>query len=72
MVSRFDGDMGPIASVQSSPPGWLLAVVGLVELWLQRRGQRRTLLELNDHMLKDIGISRCEAMLEGRKPFWRG
>jgi uncharacterized protein YjiS (DUF1127 family) len=29
------------------------------------------LLELNDHMLKDIGINRCEAMLEGRKPFWR-
>lgn len=33
--------------------------------------QRRALLSLDDAMLKDIGISRVDALREGRKPFWR-
>ena len=36
-----------------------------------RQLQRRTLLELDDHLLKDIAVSRGEAIAEGRKPFWR-
>lgn len=39
--------------------------------WLERRRERRALLELNDHMLKDIGVSRADAWAEGSKPFWR-
>jgi uncharacterized protein YjiS (DUF1127 family) len=50
------------------PTGGALARVGL---WLERRRQRRALLSLNDHLLKDIGVSRAEAWLEGQKPFWR-
>ncbi|MES9965481.1 MAG: DUF1127 domain-containing protein [Candidatus Sedimenticola sp. 20ELBAFRAG] len=37
----------------------------------QRQRQRRRLLELDDRLLKDIGISRVDAMGEGGKPFWR-
>lgn len=33
--------------------------------------QRRALLALDDAMLKDIGISRADALQEGNKPFWR-
>ena len=33
--------------------------------------QRRALLSLDAAMLKDIGISRVDALQEGRKPFWR-
>ncbi|HCB13036.1 MAG TPA: DUF1127 domain-containing protein [Gammaproteobacteria bacterium] len=33
--------------------------------------QRRDLLALDDAMLKDIGISRVDALQEGNKPFWR-
>ena len=33
--------------------------------------QRRELLTLNDTMLKDIGLSRADAIREGDKPFWR-
>ena len=33
--------------------------------------QRRALLSLDDAMLKDMGISRVDALQEGRKPFWR-
>ncbi len=43
----------------------------LLDAWSERHRQRRALLELNDHMLKDIGIGRSEAYCEGRKPFWR-
>jgi uncharacterized protein YjiS (DUF1127 family) len=50
------------------------AVGGVVELgqtWLERSRQRRQLGELNDYMLRDIGITRAEAWFEADKPFWR-
>lgn len=37
----------------------------------QRQRQRRSLLALDQHMLKDLGISRLDAMHEGRKRFWQ-
>jgi uncharacterized protein YjiS (DUF1127 family) len=46
-------------------------IVETIELWLERRRQRRGLLALSDHMLKDVGISRADAVGEASKPFWR-
>ena len=54
--------------------GRLPAVSGLVERmlgWLERKRQRRELLEMSDSLLKDIGISRADAWHEGSKPFWK-
>jgi uncharacterized protein YjiS (DUF1127 family) len=39
--------------------------------WAEVSRQRRALLALSDDMLKDIGISRAQADIEGSKPFWR-
>jgi uncharacterized protein YjiS (DUF1127 family) len=39
--------------------------------WLERARQRRDLRELNDHMLRDIGLTRADAWAESEKPFWR-
>lgn len=39
--------------------------------WNQNQKTRRALLTMSDHMLKDIGISRVDALQEGRKVFWR-
>ncbi|MES9871354.1 MAG: DUF1127 domain-containing protein [Sedimenticola sp.] len=39
-------------------------------LW-QRQCQRRQLMTLEDHLLKDVGISRADAVREGQKPFWK-
>lgn len=39
--------------------------------WIERARQRRRLASLPDRLLKDIGISRCDALQEARKPFWR-
>ena len=33
---------------------------------------RRQLLALDSRALKDIGISRADALAEARKPFWKG
>ena len=38
--------------------------------WHELARQRRALLALSDHMLKDIGISRAEAEREARRAFW--
>lgn len=43
--------------------------------WIARFRQRRALYEIadrnDDHLLKDIGVSREEAFREADKPFWR-
>lgn len=40
-------------------------------LWTQRRKSRLKLKELDNHMLRDIGMSPRDAFDEARKPFWR-
>jgi uncharacterized protein YjiS (DUF1127 family) len=37
----------------------------------ERRRQRRALLELDDRILADIGITKSQAIEEGTKPFWK-
>jgi uncharacterized protein YjiS (DUF1127 family) len=52
----------------------LRAIDSLVDLLLrchERLCQRRQLLALSDHALKDFGRSRCDAVSEADKPFWR-
>lgn len=44
---------------------------GLLRVWCQRQQQRQALLNLDDRLLSDIGISRCEAQQEAAKPFWK-
>jgi uncharacterized protein YjiS (DUF1127 family) len=58
----------PVEAASSARPwGALMTLL----TWLERRRERRALLELSDHMLKDIGVSRADAWAEGSKPFWR-
>jgi uncharacterized protein YjiS (DUF1127 family) len=44
--------------------------VALVFRLIDRQRQRRVLLELDDHLLNDIGVTRGQA-IESHKPFWR-
>lgn len=37
---------------------------------MERSRQRQALRDLDEHQLKDIGLSRAAAMEEARKPFW--
>jgi uncharacterized protein YjiS (DUF1127 family) len=49
----------------------LFGISRVVRRALERRRQRLALLGLDDWMLKDIGVTRDQALKEGQKPFWR-
>lgn len=51
-------------------PVW--GLLDVIFAMLERRKQRRALMGLDDHLLKDIGVSRGEVEQEVSKPFWRG
>lgn len=39
--------------------------------WQERASQRHALRQLDDRMLKDIGLTRADTEAEAAKPFWR-
>jgi uncharacterized protein YjiS (DUF1127 family) len=48
------------------PRRWLSAI----EIWLNRRQGRQDLSLLDDHLLKDIGVSREQVLCKAREPSW--
>ncbi len=60
----FDRPLPPLARA-------LHGLTLVVLAWEERRQTRRSLRDLDDHMLRDIGIPRDLALREGEKPFWR-
>lgn len=58
-----------VTRVASRP---LLRLLDVLFSALERRKQRHALMGLDDHLLKDIGVSRSEVEQEVSKPFWRG
>ncbi|RLA37661.1 MAG: hypothetical protein DRR03_02085 [Gammaproteobacteria bacterium] len=42
----------------------------VVVTWHERSRQRRQLLDLDDRLLKDVGISRADALAASARPFW--
>jgi uncharacterized protein YjiS (DUF1127 family) len=49
----------------------LTRIVDVVFGWMDRARQRRHLAELDDRLLRDIGISRAEVEVEMSRPVWR-
>lgn len=52
--------------------GALRHLGGTISSWLARSRQRKALAELDDRMLREIGITPTEAIREAGRPFWRG
>lgn len=50
-------------------PRWR-AVLECLSLWRDRARQRRQLAALDERLLADIGINRCDVMRECDKRFW--
>jgi len=49
-------------------------IVNLVDTvldWQDRARQRRQMAMMDDHLLRDIGLSRADLECEYEKPFWR-
>jgi uncharacterized protein YjiS (DUF1127 family) len=51
--------------------GRVRRAVQLLLIWRERAQQRRQLECLNDHMLRDIGLTRADVFAEASKPFWQ-
>jgi uncharacterized protein YjiS (DUF1127 family) len=81
--NEFDGSKGVGAAITLNVPtarqpkaavqGFALlhGALHVVALWHERALQRRALAELDERLLRDLGITRCDAEMESSKPFWR-
>ena len=49
----------------------IAAVVARLTDWAQRHRQRRALARLDADLLRDVGLTRADALRESGKPFWR-
>ena len=74
MATRIQFDLPAISDPEFRGFSRAVPCSGLLA-WLRsaaaRWRQRRVLQQFDDRMLRDIGISRSEALAETRKPFWR-
>ncbi len=75
---QYETVKSPLAPVYSGRIGFVPGVnrfaTALVEqlyAWQDRVQQRTHLATIEDHLLKDMGISRADADRESAKPFWR-
>jgi len=50
--------------------GGIVRLICLLDLALEVRRERRMLLSLDDRVLRDIGLSRCEAWAEAHRSLW--
>lgn len=57
----------PLATLRQVVTG----IVALLLLWQRRADERLWLAQMDDHMLKDIGLSRADIIHETDKPFWK-
>ncbi|MCB1772923.1 MAG: DUF1127 domain-containing protein [Gammaproteobacteria bacterium] len=65
------------SDVAARVPRWMAMgqgrrIVQLLACWLERYRQRRALARLDEHLLRDIGVTADQAAVEVAKPFWRG
>ena len=59
------GWINPPASSRSS------GFMEVLREWLHRSRTRADILELDDHLLRDIGLTRLDVEAESRKHFWQ-
>ena len=67
------GDAAMPRRRQSLPAVRLSDLAAILRLWHSRNRQRRALGELagDDHLIKDLGVVRDDALREAAKPFWQ-
>lgn len=56
---------------QSMLPSYFGYAAGIIQLFAERARQRRALANLDEHLLRDIGLNRAEVAGEVRKHFWQ-
>ena len=51
---------------------WAMTAAVYLIAWDHRHRSRKVLGQLQDHMLRDIGLTSASAVTEAEKPFWKG
>jgi uncharacterized protein YjiS (DUF1127 family) len=77
-MSRYDTIPAPTLRRRIAAwPSWgrrclvaVTAIAAAISFWRRRDRGRRLLATLDDHLLRDMGVSRVEAWRESDKPFW--
>ena len=68
---HFDDPTLSRPTVRTATRAPRFAPIGSFRALIERWRQRRLLEQLDERMLRDIGISRSEALAEARKPWWQ-
>lgn len=61
------GSAAPASGVRA----WWRQARQTIRTWSQRTAERHQLWDLSDNDLRDMGVSRLDAIAEASKPFWR-
>ena len=68
----------PLSLVEKAPEGFVrklqrtaVAISDAILSWQERAATRAHLASLDDHMLRDLGLSRADVEHESSIPFWR-
>ena len=64
-------DTAPRLSAGRQAHRLISAAFDTLAAWHERMRQRRRLGELDDRLLKDIGLTRADVAIETSKPFWQ-
>jgi uncharacterized protein YjiS (DUF1127 family) len=74
LMRRQGGTPARVLSTGSARPdklsGLIRRVIATFRLWRQNARSRHELLRLSERELKDIGLTRYEALYEANRPFW--
>lgn len=62
--------MGTMNAMKSGHRSTLSNLFGWLGDHAARRRSRQSLLDLDDAMLRDIGVTRAQAQREANRPFW--
>lgn len=61
---------GPFRGTARWPVGIVRMAIETMLVWADRSRQRRELASMDERALKDIGLTRIDALRESSKPFW--
>ncbi|WP_349018262.1 DUF1127 domain-containing protein [Azospirillum brasilense] len=73
-LGAVSADRGMVSQGQAGDGGarrFVKRAFGEVLEMVERHRQRRSLAALDDHLLRDVGLSRTDARREADKAFWQ-
>ncbi|HUT48704.1 MAG TPA: DUF1127 domain-containing protein [Alphaproteobacteria bacterium] len=72
MHARASGAASPVPATVLGKVVWAVnRAINILFAWQERSRGRYQLAQLDRRMLRDIGLSRVDALHEASKPFWR-